>query len=140
GHVFDLAARRLRDERVGLLAAARSEASARLRAFQAARRLRLGGLSLSALHRILERELGHGFARPFLVRIERASSGNPYFALELGRAILESGGDVSGARPLPLPDDLAELLERRLRRLPAAARNELVAAAALSQPTVGLLD
>jgi DNA-binding CsgD family transcriptional regulator len=141
-HVVEFAARRLRAERVGVLAAARPQGAARIRAFHddSLRRIRLEGLSLSALHRILKIQLGRSFARPILVRIERAASGNPYFALELGHAILESGDDLAGSKPLPLPDDLVQLLERRLRRLPAASRSALLAASALSQPTLGLLD
>src|SRR5258706_9831698 len=39
------------------------------------RSLRLGPLSLGALYRIVEDELGHGLPRPLLARIERATGG-----------------------------------------------------------------
>jgi DNA-binding CsgD family transcriptional regulator len=141
-HALEFAARRLTSEPVGLLAASRPEGAARARALggESLRRVLLGGLSLSALHRILAAQLGRSFARPLLVRIERTSSGNPYFALELARAILEQGTEVAGAAPLPLPDDLVQLLRRRVRRLPPSCRDALLAASLLSQPTLALLD
>jgi predicted ATPase len=40
--------------------------------------LRLGPLSLGALHRIVEVELGYAVPRPLLARIERATGGNPF--------------------------------------------------------------
>ena len=63
------------------------------------RTLRLGPLSLGALYRIIDDQLGHGLPRPLLVRIERATGGNPFYALEIARA-LEAEGEA-GARPGP---------------------------------------
>jgi DNA-binding CsgD family transcriptional regulator len=138
--VLEFALRRLESEPVGFLCALRADDSGSLRELQGARRLRLGPLNIAALHEIIKGELGHAFARPTLVRIERTSSGNPFFAVELARAILEGGVPVSGSAPLPVPADLTELLERRVRRLPARSREALLTASALSQPTLELLD
>ena len=107
---------------------------------ESARRLRLQPLNLASLHEILKTELGRAFARPTLVRIEATSFGNPFFALELARALVEHGEPIQGSAPLPVPSDLAELLAGRLRRLPARARRGLLAASALSTPTLELLD
>jgi len=75
-----------------------------------------------------------------LVRIERASAGNPFFALELARAVLESGESTRAAGPLVVPDDLTELITRRVRRLSIATQHALLVASALSQPTLDGLD
>ncbi len=145
--VLEFAMRRLEPERIGLLAAARVDADAPDRFQQGhalprdrVQRLSLGPLALAALHEILRAELGHSFARPTLVRIERASGGNPFFALELARVIIESGDPAVAPAAPTLTGDLVELVSRRLRRLPASARRALLVASALSQPTVEMLD
>src|SRR5207244_400820 len=127
----------LSSERVGFLAARRLASDERVPATLdpllrelRARRVRLGPLSLAALHEVLKGQLGRAFARPTLVRIERTSGGNPFFALELARALPED----AGPGPLPVPDDLADLLRARLRRLPRSCRRALLTASALSQP------
>ena len=145
-HVVEFAMRRLENERIGLIAAARIDSDAPSRASfgqafvtERIRHVRLGPLTVAALHDIIRAELGHTFARPTLVRIERTSAGNPFFALELARAILDSG-ESSGSARLTVPDDLRELLTRRLRRMPRATERALLMAAALSQPTIETLD
>jgi DNA-binding NarL/FixJ family response regulator len=140
-HVLEFAQRRLGEERVGILAAVRLEGTARRALPDApARRLRLGALNVASLHEILKQELGRTFPRPTLVRIDAASSGNPFFAIELARALDERSEPLEGSAPLPIPGDLMELLARRVRRLRASARRTLLVAAALSAPTLDLLD
>jgi DNA-binding CsgD family transcriptional regulator len=145
--VLEFALRRLETEPVGVVSAVRLERGesaqrslGRFASQNRIRRVRLGPLNLAALHEILRAELGCTFPRPTLVRIERTSSGNPFFALELARAILERGEPVVGSAALPVPEDLVELLERRLRRLSAACRQALLVASALTQPTLELVD
>ena len=53
--------------------------------------LRLGPLSVGATHRLLRERLGVSFPRPALVRLHETSGGNPFYALELGRALEQSG-------------------------------------------------
>src|SRR5689334_15094653 len=50
-------------------------------------RLRVGPLSLGGLHVLISQRLGRSFPRPTMVRIAEISGGNPFFALELARAI-----------------------------------------------------
>lgn len=145
-HVVDFAMRRLENERIGLIAAARIDADSPSRpsfgqafATERIRHLRLGPLTVAALHDIIRAALGHTFARPTLVRIERTSAGNPFFALELARAILDNGDSPASAQ-LTVPDDLRELLTRRIRRMPRATERALLMAAALAQPTIDMLD
>ncbi|MBM4382138.1 MAG: ATP-binding protein [Deltaproteobacteria bacterium] len=61
--------------------------------------VRLGPLSLASLYRIVEKQLGRALPRPLLVRIDRASGGNP---CALG------GSEASGE--LPIPPDLHQLV------------------------------
>lgn len=136
---------RLRGEAVGFLLARRSEP------FQPAlelerrlsearvRRIRLEPLSLGALHRLVQVRLGVAFSRPTLQRVHETSAGNPFFALELARALHEQGLQVQAGEPLPVPVELGELLRARLAALPPEAEEPLLAAAALSSPTVPLL-
>jgi DNA-binding CsgD family transcriptional regulator len=139
--VLEFAMRRLASEPVGFLGTVRLDGfSERTVAQEWVRRTRLRPLTLAALHEILTDELGRTFPRPTLVRIERTSSGNPFFALELARALVERGEPLRGSGPLPVPDDLMELIAGRLRRLSASTRAALLVAAALPQPTLDELD
>jgi DNA-binding CsgD family transcriptional regulator len=101
-------------------------------------RCTLGPMSLAALHTLIKAQFGVVVPRPLLVRIERASGGNPFYALELVRSI-RIDGSFARARELELPDDLRKLLLVRLRRLPTETRDALLTASALTSPTVGLV-
>ncbi len=103
------------------------------------RRRRLGPLSLGALYRIVEDELGHRLPRPLLVRIERATGGNPFYAVEIAR-VLQAEGNLAPGQELPIPHDLRELVTKRVRRLPRRTQQALLRVSALAQPTVALVD
>ena len=94
-------------------------------------------LSVGALHRFLRDRVGSPFARQTLLRIHEASGGNPFFALELARAL---GADVDPLQPLPVPETLEELVGARLAGLPAATREALKLASALGAPSSSLLE
>ena len=102
-------------------------------------RLRVGPLTLSGLHHMIKAQLGHVFPRPVLQRISQESGGNPLFALELARALIDSGARPVPGEPLPVPHSLATLLRTRVARLSEDAREALLACACLSDPTVGLV-
>ena len=103
-------------------------------------RIRLGPIGFGALHRLLSVRTGHRFARPVVARIERASGGNPMTALEIARALLESGtADLGPDEEFPVPERLRDLLNARLARLSPAGQTALQFAAALSHPTVDLV-
>ena len=44
-------------------------------------------LSLGGLHMLISQRLGRSFPRPTTVRIAEISGGNPFYALELARAM-----------------------------------------------------
>ena len=100
--------------------------------------VRVGPLSSAALHQIFKDELGVNFARPLLVKVEQASGGNPFFALEIARAISTGRIEVEPARPLAVPDDLRVLVSGRLAPLTGPARRLLVYMAASGEMETGL--
>jgi len=97
-------------------------------------RVRVGPLSIAALHKVLSRQLGTSFTRPVTVRIHRACGGNPFYALEIARELQRIGEPAPG-RPLPVPEDQREMALLRVRRLPQATRDALAQVAAMSRPT-----
>ena len=141
------ACRRLHDSPVRVLAALRVEAGESVDVLGlghalpgSVERLRLGPLSLSGLYHVIQAELGQVFPRPTLVRIEKASGGNPLFALELARALAEVGAFSGPGAPLPVPGTLAELLGQRVRRLSPATQETLLVAASLAGPEASVVE
>ena len=100
-------------------------------------RLSVGPLSVGALHRLLRGSVHRAFARQTLLRIHKRSGGNPFYALELARAL---GLEVDPTQPLPVPQTLEGLLRTRLTGLPATTREALALAAALGAPSASLLE
>src|SRR5207237_6292195 len=140
---LQFAFRRLGGEPVRAIVSVRTEAAeqspladlAHDRRFE---RLELGPLSVAVLHRVLADALGRTFSRPTLVRIARASGGNPLYALEIGRLL--DRGTERDASPLPVPQSLNALVAARVRALPARTREALLRAAALARPDATLVD
>ena len=85
-------------------------------------RVQVGPLSVGAVHRLLSDRLGRAFPRQTLLRIHERSAGNPFFALEIARALER---DVDPLEPLPVPQTLDGLVRVRLRGLPPATRDAL---------------
>ncbi len=143
-HVLGYVMRRLGDLPVGVLACERlgevRELPLDLRAGLGEERfvgMELGPLSLAALHELLKERLGRSFSRRTLTRIEQVAGGNPFFALEIGRALRE---DLpSGAPAVPIPENLRQLIEGRMAGLPKATRTTLLATASLPAPTVDVV-
>jgi tetratricopeptide (TPR) repeat protein len=138
------AARRLEDAPIALLLARRLEGAAELPPAEVRAalgpdrlvRLPVGPLDLEALHGLLAARLGQALPRPALRAVHELSRGNPYFALEVARAL--AGREPAG-ETLPVPDDLRLLLRGRLDRLSPAGREAAVTAAALAQPSFASL-
>ena len=144
--VLQIALRRLGDEPVSLLATVRRtpEIATPLEleaSFPEERltSLALGPLSLGALHRLLKERTGLELARPELARVQEASAGNPFFALELGRELVRTNTRPEAGRALRVPERLHELLDGRLARLPTETGDVVLFAAALARPTVELV-
>ena len=95
-------------------------------------RLPVGPLTLGALHTLLQARLGRTFSRPSLLRVHETSGGNPFYALELARAI---GAGVDPTQPLPVPKTLEGLVRARLDELPAPTREALLLAVTVGRPS-----
>jgi DNA-binding CsgD family transcriptional regulator len=137
------ALRRLEQEPVGVAVTLRSGQAEPLeleRAFEErAERLHVGPLSLEELDLLLRTRLDAGFRRPTLLRLERISGGNPFYALELGRALLRRDADAA-ADELPIPPSLKALVRERIGALGPEARDALLLAAAAVRPERELFD
>jgi hypothetical protein len=129
--VLAFAWRRLRSEPVGVLLARRAGSPAAL--IEPAERLLVRPLSLGATHRLLHARLDLVLMRPALRRVHEASGGNPFYALELGRAAEPATGE-----PPPVPEQLRDLVLARLETLPEPTQEALAAAAALARPSLAL--
>jgi DNA-binding CsgD family transcriptional regulator len=99
----------------------------------------LKSLGVEAIDRLLGRSLGFHLAPTMLRRVHRMAGGNPFHAIEIGRALQARGIDRL-ADQVPIPESLAGLLRERLAALPPDAREAAAHAAALSQPTADLLE
>jgi DNA-binding CsgD family transcriptional regulator len=100
-------------------------------------RIRMGPLSLGAIHHLIATRLQVSMSRWLLRRVHHASEGNPFFALEIARSLQR--GDVSELDPLPIGPHLHELVSDRLTALGSGTREVLSIAAAASSPTVDVL-
>lgn len=145
--VLEFAVRRLGEAPVGFLLAQREGEEGtvpleldRVLPEERLQRISLEPLSLGALHKLLKTRLDASFPRPTLRRVQEISGGNPFFALELARALQRQGGALAPGDDLPVPGNLHELVRDRLARLPEAAREAVLAVAALSQPTEELVE
>ena len=144
--VLEFAARRLHGERLGLLLSQRVGVVhvvplALDRALPSDRlaSVPVRALSLGALHRLLHARLGAALPRPLLQRVHELSEGNPFFALEIGRALREGAMQISPAEPLAVPAALFELVQGRLAALPPETQEALQIAAALAPPTLAVV-
>jgi DNA-binding CsgD family transcriptional regulator/tetratricopeptide (TPR) repeat protein len=139
--VLAFAARRLTG-RVGLLLTGRAHATEpdpapwlHLTTPGAVNRVRVGPLSLGALHTMILERFGRAFPRPTMVRIAEVSGGNPFYALELAR-----GADGrSGTGDAVLPSTLTELVRLRTGHFDGQVGDMLLAACSVTHATVDLL-
>jgi DNA-binding CsgD family transcriptional regulator len=142
--VLQFVVRRLKDEQVGLMTAARGAPAdddplgvVSALTEDHVHAVHVGPLSLDALERVLRAKVGEGFSRTTLLNLHEMSGGNPFFAQEIGLALLRRGGDVVAAgEGLPIPDRLQVLIEDRLQGLPAETVEALEVVSALSTPTL----
>ena len=144
--VVAFAARRLGPEKVGFLVTRRTvdgngmtpELDPALREERLSA-VQLGPLSVTAIHHLVEADLGNAVPRPLLRRIYDVSEGNPFFALEQARALRQAGLTLGTGHELPVPGTLRSLVQGRLARIPEAEREALLGVAGLAAPTRELL-
>ncbi|MGE2728374.1 AAA family ATPase [Mycolicibacterium vaccae] len=92
-------------------------------------------MTTRALHSMLSARLGRTLPRPTVLKIAEISGGNPFFALELSRAM----GDSTTLSDQPLPETLAEVVRARVGALSDDVQALLLSAACVPNPTVELL-
>ena len=140
-NALSFALRRLDREPIRILLARRGDAPAALEPALpgVVERLSVGPLSVGAIQGLIRDRLGLRFPRPTLLRLHDASGGNPFFALELARA-LDAGASLDPAQPLPVPDSLEHLVGERLRALPEETRKALLVVAVTGSPALELVD
>ncbi|MGI8593345.1 MAG: ATP-binding protein [Solirubrobacteraceae bacterium] len=140
--ILAFAVRRLGDAPFGILVTQRGDGADPLDLVHALderfEEIRVGPLSIGALHHLVRSRLGVRIVRPTLARVHEASGGNPMFALEFARAIAGRGGAAPG--PLPVPSSLEDLVHTRIAAFPPRIRTLLAAAAAVERPTLPLLQ
>ncbi|HEY2542791.1 MAG TPA: AAA family ATPase, partial [Gaiellaceae bacterium] len=102
--------------------------------------IELEGLSLGAVRRLLLERLGVDLSRALLRRVHDVSGGNPLYALEIVRALVEHGLDLGAENELPVPRGLEPLLRERLASLPQQSRVALAAAAMLAEPRADVVE
>lgn len=145
--VVQFAIRRLADLPVGIIACTRSpeQTSIRLglnRALPEDRvcHLRLGPLPLAALEQMIADRIQARFPRRTLMRIAETSAGNPFFTLEIARALHATGRQAVPGQELPIPPSLAELVAERVGALPVESQALLSAVSATANPTLELIE
>jgi DNA-binding CsgD family transcriptional regulator len=93
-------------------------------------------LSVGALHAVVRGRLDRVFSRPTLLRIHETSGGNPFYALEIARALPD---ELDPQEPLPIPDTLEALVRARIDALPQPSRQALVLLSALGEADAATL-
>lgn len=118
-----------------------SDAIAGLRSESDFLAVHLGGLDEAAVDRLLAEVAGAPLATSLVGAIAAQTGGNPLFAREMIRHLLEEGALQPGTEGLhaelpvqPVPEGVRQVIARRRRRLSAAANQLLDAAAAVDGP------
>ena len=142
-HVLAFAARRLTGP-VGILGSVRTDADEAASAAwlqlprpEAINRVRLNPLSVHELHAAVAARLRRSFSRSAMGRIHEVSGGNPFYAIELARALDERSPDATAAS---LPRTLSDVVRSRLGSLDPDVHDALLAASSMAAPTVELVS
>jgi hypothetical protein len=144
--VLRYVARRLVEERVGVVVARRSGREPQSTPLglddppfdQHLHRLVLEPLSSEELVLLTERA-GYALPRRIIRDIHRESGGNPFHAVEMARAVAADPGRHRAGGALPLPHGTSGVTAARLAALSPAARRVVTVVAALAEPTLDLV-
>jgi DNA-binding CsgD family transcriptional regulator len=120
--VLEFCVRRLQGDPVSILLTVRTDDPVPLGLDRALppgrlRAVRLGPLSLSVIGEILRSRVGPALPRHALPRLYDASGGNPYYAIECARLLIDRPRLPPTNEPMPVPHTLSDLVRHRVRRL-----------------------
>jgi DNA-binding CsgD family transcriptional regulator len=138
---------RLREEAIVVILARRPEPESTL-STELGRRfggrgletIQIAPLPAGALKMLLEARLNRTISRPLLRRIHRGAAGNPLYALAIALELEARHANGERADELPVPRTLSDAIELRLGHLDPRASTAMLAVAALSQPTLAMLQ
>ena len=139
------ALRRLETEPITVVAARRSGAWSReqldlAKVVLGLERMTLGSLDEASLGRLLRRRLSRELPPPLVKKIHEQTAGNPFFAIEVGRAL---GGGIASLRPgdpFPVPRELEPILQLRLSALSVDTRGACLLVAASALPSRDVVE
>lgn len=135
-----LVTRRIAD---GLQAGGESAPLHELVPVDALERRRLGPLSATAIGRLLDERLGAPLPAASIRLLTERTAGNPFWALEVGAALVSDAGSGSGSEvgsgSLPVPGSLSALVAERVAAISPPARQALLVVSALSHPPAQLV-
>lgn len=144
--ILEFVLRRLDEEPIGLVIAHRTSGELVGRAPLVSalpddriRVARVAPLPMRDIEKLISAALGANLPPSTVSGVHRASGGNPFYAIEIARA-LQRRGLTRLEGQLRLPDTLAALVRDRLEALSEAAEVVVAHASALSQPTVEVID
>ncbi|KKF00850.1 helix-turn-helix transcriptional regulator [Mycolicibacterium obuense] len=100
----------------------------------AVQRISMSPLTLGGIHTLLVSHFGRVPPRPTMRRIHDISGGNPFYALELARAV-DDGVPIDRR----LPESLAVMVEHRIKHVGPDTADMLLAAACTAAPTVDIV-
>ncbi len=101
--------------------------------------LGIGPLPRRALGDVIRIQLGMSLPYSTVAAIHRSCEGNPFYALELARALRTWTTPLAPDEPLPVPSATRAVLHARLEQLPKGARDVLLVASSTSHPTRDLI-
>ena len=101
--------------------------------------VRLGPLCPAAIGEILRSRLGAVLPRYVHARLYEACGGNPFYALECTRTLLEHPRMLLTNEPMPIPQSLSDLARHRVRQLTPDTRQVGRLVAASSNPRERLI-
>ncbi|RLK59244.1 helix-turn-helix transcriptional regulator [Actinokineospora cianjurensis] len=139
--VLAFAARRLTEHQVRVLVAERTDGAPTTTDLAPAPvvEVELTGIDAGSVAELLRTRLVRPLSSATVSRVVAASGGNPFYALELGRALARHGGSVGADEPLPVPGKLRELVGDRLAPLPEGAWDVLRLVTVAVRPGLDLL-
>ena len=143
---LEFVVRRLGDESIAIIAARRGPGGQPApfglsRAFgDRVTQLVVGPLDVGQIADVLDRLLAVRLPYATVMQLHRTSGGNPFFALELGRALCRLPTPPAPGEPLPFPMTLEGLLQERLTDVSPPMLDVLGLVAAASRPTLALVD